>query len=183
MNQLQIGKKKEIRLQKPDFNGKKLETEKPISETQKRLNNNLLLAAQDGNYNKIKILLETGADIEARNRSGTTPLIVAAHNGFIKACELLIEKGADVNAVSKNGQTALMIASWYEHKGICALLIENGADMGAKDNRNWTVLMHAENACRHGTIAFLKFAAYIDSSMGKDSFRTFLSDFRECIES
>jgi ankyrin repeat protein len=196
MNRLQAGKRKEMRLQRPNLSNKKPETEAgkrrsdeggerfldsmlPKGETQKRLNSQLLLAAQDGRYNEIKILLETGADVEARNPSGTTPLIVAVKHGYSEVCALLIGWKANVNAKSNSGATALMRAAWFGHTKICALLIEKGADIGARDTVNGYIA--AEAALKRDTAAFLKFAAYVDSSMGKGSFRMFLSDVRECV--
>jgi len=180
MKRLKIGKRKETLLQKPNLNAKKLETEKPISETQRRLNSQLLLVAQDGRPYEVKVLLETGADVESRNKSGTTALSVAARHGYTDVCALLIGWRANVNATANNGMTALMRAAWYGHTETCALLIENGADMEAKDNENKTA---AEASLVGKTTAFLKLAAYVDSSMGKGSFRLFLSSFNKCFGS
>src|SRR5579859_3670811 len=66
-------------------------------------------AATFGSVDSVRVLLERGADPNARNRSGATPLISGAYN-FEKA-RLLVEKGADVNAHSQNGVTPLMVAA------------------------------------------------------------------------
>ena len=44
------------------------------------------------------MLLEQGADIEAKDKDGWTPLIKAAYNGQKEVVQLLMEKGAIVEA-------------------------------------------------------------------------------------
>jgi ankyrin repeat protein len=87
-------------------------------------------AALYGNVESVRILLERGADVNARNKSEATPLIYGAYN-FEKA-RLLVEKGADVNARSAKGMTPLMIAvSVYGNTATARYLIGKGADVNA----------------------------------------------------
>ena len=62
----------------------------------------LHLAAQGGKEQVVRLLLEKGADIEARDRTQQTPLHYAAYSGSEKLVRLLLEKGADIEARSKN---------------------------------------------------------------------------------
>ncbi len=55
-----------------------------------------------------KLLIEKGADVNAKYESGGTALMIAAENGQTETVRLLIEKGADVKATDENGNTALM---------------------------------------------------------------------------
>src|SRR4051812_6185761 len=64
-------------------------------------------AAIYGSADAVQILLEAGADPNARNQQEATPLIYAAWN-FAKT-QLLVDKGAQVNVAAKNGATPLMI--------------------------------------------------------------------------
>jgi ankyrin repeat protein len=87
-------------------------------------------ASTFGSADSVRILLERGADPNARNRAGATPLIYGAYN-FEKA-RLLVEKGADVNAHAQNGSTPLMIAaSVHGNVATVRYLIEKGADVKA----------------------------------------------------
>jgi ankyrin repeat protein len=87
-------------------------------------------AATFGSADAVRILLERGADPNARNRAGATPLIYGAYN-FEKA-RLLVEKGADVNARAQNGSTPLMIAaSVHGNVPTVRYLLEKGADAKA----------------------------------------------------
>lgn len=54
-----------------------------------------------------KLLVENGANVNARAADGTTPLIIAAAGAKYNVVKYLIEKGADVNAKDNNGKNAL----------------------------------------------------------------------------
>lgn len=73
-----------------------------------RGNTLLTYAASFGTPEAAKLLLDRGADVEAKNQFDATALILAATNP-VKA-RLLVAKGANVNAVSKSGRTPLMNA-------------------------------------------------------------------------
>jgi len=45
-----------------------------------------------------RLLIEKGADVNARDNNGSTPLIAAAFKGRSGIAQLLIDKGADVKA-------------------------------------------------------------------------------------
>jgi len=55
----------------------------------------LHLACLFGNFECVKALLRSGADVNLQDRSGNTPLIVAAKANFPEIIQLLIENGAD----------------------------------------------------------------------------------------
>lgn len=54
--------------------------------------------AQDGTPEEIKVAIEAGADVNARNENGSTPLHSAAYNPNPAVITTLIKAGADVNA-------------------------------------------------------------------------------------
>ncbi len=53
-------------------------------------------AAAGGKNKIVQILLERGADIDARSPNHTTPVMVAAYEGHFYTVKLLLERGADV---------------------------------------------------------------------------------------
>ena len=62
------------------------------------LNEELLETAEEGDTEEVKLLIEKGADVDAKDWKGRTALMGAALKGHTETVKLLIEKGADVNA-------------------------------------------------------------------------------------
>jgi ankyrin repeat protein len=74
----------------------------------------------------VKLLLEKGADLEAKDEFGRTPLSWAAEEGHEGVVKLLLEKGADLEAKDEFGQTPLSRAAESGHEAVVKLL-EKGA--------------------------------------------------------
>jgi ankyrin repeat protein len=53
---------------------------------------------KEGHTEIVQLLLEKGADVNAKNKYGRTALIYATERGYTEIVQLLLEKGADVNA-------------------------------------------------------------------------------------
>jgi ankyrin repeat protein len=68
----------------------------------------LHIAAADGNLELIETLLSDGVDCDTRNEFGWTPLMQAVNFGHPAVIATLISRGADVNARNDFG-TAQMI--------------------------------------------------------------------------
>ena len=63
-----------------------------------------------GNVQRVRDLLDAGADINVRNYKGQTALHCAAKAGFDHIVALLLDHGADVNAKDEKGATPLATA-------------------------------------------------------------------------
>jgi ankyrin repeat protein len=125
-------------------------------------------AAADGDIEQIKLLIQKGADVNARDGERNTPLEYAIEEGNVEIIQLLIEAGADVNAgaplqaatyansietvrlliergadLNAGPWTALHSAVWMGNSDIAELLIQKGADVDAKDERGMTPLHEA----------------------------------------
>jgi ankyrin repeat protein len=92
------------------------------------LDQSLLSEAGWGRTEKVKQLIDSGADVNARDANGDTPMIVAAFHGLNDIVKLLIEKGADVNAKNNLGSTALIEAATANKVETVELLLTSGAD-------------------------------------------------------
>lgn len=89
----------------------------------------------------LKILAESGADLEPRDSHGRTPL---HHTEDSEIARVLLDGGADVNAVDDYGNTALIFnSSGHQKSEMFDLLIEKGADVNAKGHGGQTPLLNA----------------------------------------
>ena len=86
----------------------------------------LHLAAQGGHKEIAELLIAAGADVNAKNKYGTTPLHKAAFYGHKEIAELLIANGVDVNAKKNNGRTPLDRAIWINETEIADLIRKHG---------------------------------------------------------
>ena len=89
----------------------------------------------ESNYHVIKMLLDAGANVNARNESGGTALMIAVSHRHPETIRLLLNAGANVNAKDDEGHTALMSAVHSENPETIKLLLDAGADatVQAKD--------------------------------------------------
>jgi ankyrin repeat protein len=62
--------------------------------------------AQWGNNEAVKLLLDNGADINAKDEKDYTPIHWAIVNGTLDTVSLLRDRGADLSAVTAFGETA-----------------------------------------------------------------------------
>jgi ankyrin repeat protein len=79
------------------------------------------------------VLIEHGADVNARDAAGTPTLMLAARQGWTALVQLLLDRGADVQAADRNGDTILRSKADGEHgqtalsPAMRALLLKAGA--------------------------------------------------------
>ena len=84
-------------------------------------------AATYGSSEAVGILLDRGANPNARNNAEITPLILAAYN--LEKTRLMVEKGGDVNAHARDGVTPLMVAAAvHGNAATVKYLLQKGAD-------------------------------------------------------
>ena len=99
-----------------------------------------------------KKLIDAGADINARNKDGSTALMLATCNGEDgeTVCDLLLKAGAGINEKNNDGWTPLMWAARYSTPEVCRKLIDAGADVNARKKDGSATLMlatcNSENA-------------------------------------
>lgn len=74
-----------------------------------------------GDCEAIKIILSSGADIDAAGESGYTALHCAAEQNHVEAVRLLLERGAQL-LPDKDGETPIDLASSLGHKDVVKAL-------------------------------------------------------------
>ena len=94
-------------------------------------------ATKQGDLEQVRLLLEKGADINAKDRYNQTALMNAAHAGQIELVRLLIERGAELDTTAKYNLSALMLSLIAHHTEVARLLIEAGADLNIRSTPNF----------------------------------------------
>ena len=75
-------------------------------------------------WKSVRLLLEKGAKVNAKDWYGQTSLICAAVKGHKDVVKLLLANGADVNARTRKGFTALSLATEQGHHQVADLIID-----------------------------------------------------------
>jgi ankyrin repeat protein len=109
-------------------------------------------------YALVKLLLDSGANVDAKDKNGDTPLIWAARYRCEAIVKLLLDRGANIDAEAEDGCTPLISAvpSYHRIAGVIygdvekappepviKLLLDRGANINAKNNRGCTTLILA----------------------------------------
>ena len=72
-------------------------------------------AAEEGQTDKVRLLLNNGVKINAKDNEGKTPLQRAAEKGHRDTVTLLLKNGANINEKDDNGKTLLHRAAENGH--------------------------------------------------------------------
>lgn len=75
----------------------------------------------------VRLLVEAGADVNARQHGGYTALHAAAQNGRIEIVDLLLDRGADPNAATEDGRRPVDFARERGHAEVVERLRAKGA--------------------------------------------------------
>ncbi|RJE24666.1 Ankyrin repeat protein [Aspergillus sclerotialis] len=103
----------------------------------------LSYAAERGQEDTVKLLLDHDAQLDSEDRYCRTPLSSAAYTGRESIVKLLLEYGARLDSKDENGWTPLSLAVTRGHESIVKLLLEYGARPDSKVNHEWTPLSFA----------------------------------------
>ena len=100
-------------------------------------------AVLNHNAESSKLLLERGAEIEARTINNQTPLHLAATRNSTEIAQILLEHGAEIEARTLSNQTTLHSAALENSTESAQLLLEHGPEIEARDINNQTPLHYA----------------------------------------
>ncbi|KAI1073287.1 hypothetical protein LB507_010815 [Fusarium sp. FIESC RH6] len=117
----------------------------------------LIMASYIGLPVIVKLLLDKGAEIEARDSYNLEPpLLWAVWAGHEDVAKLLLERGANANTKDNIfNHTPLHAAAELGLNETIKLLLENGADIRATDSCDWTPLLYAVENLNETTVELL----------------------------
>jgi len=101
----------------------------------------LMVAALEGNTAIGSLLIENGAELDARNKFRETPLSLAAHTGHASFVDLLLKHGASLEC-HPFGNTFDVWMGWATQYGRCSEKIRNLFDSERKDRSNRIQLLN-----------------------------------------
>ncbi len=118
----------------------------------------LHMAVNNNNIEIVKLLLDNGADVNAKDVEENTPLHIASEKGYTKVVNQLLTNKKSKNKININEKdndwnTPLHMAANNNKIGIVKLLLDNGADVNAKDVLGIIPLCDAVN---NNNIAIIK---------------------------
>jgi Ankyrin repeats (3 copies)/Ankyrin repeats (many copies) len=101
----------------------------------------LHVALRDGHVESARMLIEHGADVNARDNHKSTPLHLALKGGHVEFAQVLVAgHGADVNAKDGYKLTPLHLALKVGYVEFAQVLVGHGADVNAKESYESTPL-------------------------------------------
>jgi uncharacterized protein len=102
----------------------------------------LIAAAQTDSVELVRLLLDHGADITAKDRGGQHALYKAAYFGRVSVMELLVQRGLSVHSADDLKQTVLMMAVTNGQTAAAEWLLQRGVAVNAVSSENGYTALH-----------------------------------------
>jgi quinoprotein dehydrogenase-associated probable ABC transporter substrate-binding protein len=133
------------------------------------LNVELANAVNAHSEERVRLLLDRGADPNMRDNQGYAPIHHAARNRYASLVALLADRGADVNARDSDGFTALLHAINRNHVPTIEMIAKKGGDLEAATTQGITPLTWAIGDGKYfAAKALIDAGAKVDSASGKE---------------
>jgi len=120
-----------------------------------------------GDYNKAKLLIESGADVNALDIYGKSALTRAVRNQHSDIVELLVQNEADVEVKTDTGWTPLIWACFNQDYKTAEILLKNKADINAVAADGSTALINCID--RNTNIKLLKLLLEKNARLNDDN--------------
>ncbi|XP_065573462.1 serine/threonine-protein phosphatase 6 regulatory ankyrin repeat subunit C-like [Artemia franciscana] len=151
-------------------------------ENEKLTDTPLHLAVISGDFEVIKMVLDKGADVNARDIYGKSPLHLAASSKCSQTVvECLLKFGADVNIRNNNGESPLHLAAISGcSQTVVECLLKFGADVNIRnDNGESPLHLAATSGCSQTVVECLfKFGADVNAMTKYNKSPLHLAAFR-----
>lgn len=148
-----------------------------VAEAEVSLDEMLSLACRQGKQDIVELLLESGANVNHRNKAGNTPLLEACSQGHVSIARLLLDRHANIDTPTETTHdSALTWACTLGNEEIVELLLHRNARVEHRTKDGCTALMFAALA-GHERVAKLLLdhgaEINVESDSNKDSPLTF----------
>ncbi|MBU0585888.1 ankyrin repeat domain-containing protein [Candidatus Micrarchaeota archaeon] len=141
--------------------------------------NALMYAANNGHLEVVRMLIDKGADIHAKNISRWNAIMHAANSGSAEIIALLLETGAKTDiATMVTGVTPLILAAGKGHEKVVQVFIDFKLDLNVRDEGENTALIKA-TMNNHIKMVDLLIKAGADVTLKNDDDQTALDIARE----
>ena len=88
----------------------------------------LIFYCKESDCEMAELLIDSGADVNIKDKDNRTALSYASENGCLEVVKLLVDSGADVNALNNYGRNPLSYASTNGHLEVVKYLSDKGAN-------------------------------------------------------
>ena len=132
----------------------------------------LYMTSLRGHANIVQLLLDKGADINAKGGDHGSALQAASSSGELDVVQLLLANGADVNGPGGEDVNALQAAVIGGHPNVIQLLLDHGADVSAPSKKYVNALQAAAYEGRVDMVELLVENGADISSHGRDALLT-----------
>lgn len=110
-------------------------------------------AAVHGNISACSVLLQRGANVEAKDKEGLTPLLISAQHGHSDLTRLFCIKGAKIDATDEEGRTPLYWSVRNNHPDCVTVLLSAGANVNVSDMNGVPLIF---TAVKYGSIELVE---------------------------
>lgn len=120
--------------------------------------NALMLACESSFPSKelVQQIIESGCNVNANSKRGSTALMAAAKSGHLELVKLLVSKSADINATNTDHNiTPLIWAANCGHIEIVKFLLLNGAKKNILTHNNYTAATIAKENSHYDIVNLL----------------------------
>ena len=125
-------------------------------------NNALHIAVRNGHHSIIRLLVETGTDVNSQNSQQMTALQIAISSANTSTAQLLLELGADVTSTTSSGDTALHLAARIGDVALVESLLQRCVTINVRNHTGETAL-HAAVTAGHEDVVRVMLAHGVDS--------------------
>jgi RNA polymerase primary sigma factor len=142
-----------------------------VSQPNPTLSNFFRMAVVAGVESAVRIHIERGDNLNARDARGQTPLMLAAARCKPHICKLLLEAGADPHLTDPNGNSALLIANAAGAREVISLLEQAFSNKLRNSSASVPFYFSAEDVPTNGAAIYLA-----ESNLESSPFDRFTQD-------